>query len=106
MVSAGHGSHIGDGDVVAEIARIDDEVQDEKVTFIKMDIEGAELDALKGAKDTILRDKPKLAICIYHKKSDLYELPGYILSLVPEYKLCVRHYTSISWETVLYAWIE
>jgi len=74
----------------------------EKVTFIKMDIEGAELNALKGAEKTILRDKPKLAICIYHSDEDMIRLAEYVHNIVPEYKLYVRHYGFIT-ETVLYA---
>lgn len=80
-----------------------DEYVREKVTFIKMDIEGAELEALKGAKKILLKDKPKLAICIYHKKEDLWEIPFYIKTLVPEYKLYIRHYSNDANETVLYA---
>jgi hypothetical protein len=69
-----------------------------------MDIEGAELDALKGAEETIKRDKPKLAICIYHKDSDFVETPEYIHEFVPEYRLYVRHHGRTSArETVLYA---
>lgn len=75
----------------------------EKVTFIKMDIEGAELEALKGAEQILCKDKPKLAICIYHKKEDLWEIPYYIKTLVPEYKLYIRHYSNYAHETVLYA---
>lgn len=80
-----------------------DEVIDEKVTFIKMDIEGSELNALHGAAETIKRYKPKLAICIYHKLEDIIEIPQYIHSLVPEYKFYVRHYSFGAAETVLYA---
>ena len=78
----------------------------EEVTFIKMDIEGAELKALKGAKNIILRDKPKLAISIYHKPEDIVEIPLFIKELVPEYKLYIRHYSNDSIETVLYAVIS
>jgi len=77
----------------------------EKVTLIKMDIEGAELEGLKGAKNTILRDKPKLAICIYHSDNDMIRIPEYIHSIVPEYKLFVKHHSILSYETVLYACI-
>ncbi|NDO51187.1 FkbM family methyltransferase [Lachnospiraceae bacterium MD335] len=73
------------------------------VTFIKMDIEGAELEALKGSKEILKSYRPKLAISLYHKKEDLVELPAYIKELVPEYKLYVRHYSNASIETVLYA---
>ena len=79
----------------------------EKVTFIKMDIEGAELSALIGAKKTIQKFKPKLAISIYHKpKEDLIDIPAYILKLVPEYKFYIRHYTFHTGDTILYAVIE
>lgn len=94
---------------IGESTRIDvvpiDEVIDpsDKVTFIKMDVEGSELESLKGAKQTIRRDKPKLAICIYHKPEDMTVIPLYIKELVPEYKLYVRHHSNNTCETVLYA---
>ncbi|MEL7624278.1 MAG: FkbM family methyltransferase [Clostridiales bacterium] len=80
-----------------------DEAVDDEVTFIKMDIEGSELEALKGAKKTILKYKPKLAICIYHKPEDFIDIPLYINNILPEYKLYMRHYTNNTYETVLYA---
>lgn len=75
----------------------------EEVTFIKLDIEGAELKALEGAQKIISAYKPKLAICLYHKKKDYWQIPYYIKKLVPEYKLYMRHYSNYSAETVLYA---
>lgn len=103
--SGGTGSGISHkGATPVELAAIDDVVGDEKVTFIKMDVEGAELESLKGAKNTIMKNHPRLAICAYHKIEDLYELPQYILSIVPEYKFYLRHYCSREWETVLYAY--
>lgn len=93
-----------DGEVSVEVMPIDEAVAGkDRITFIKMDVEGSELESLKGAKNTILKDKPKLAICIYHKPEDLVEIPMYIRELVPEYKLYVRHHSSNNWETVLYA---
>ena len=92
-----------EGDTEAGLTAIDNVVKDERVTLIKMDVEGAELKSLMGAKNTILKNRPRLVICVYHKREDLYEIPGYILSLVPEYKFYLRHYCSLEWETVLYA---
>ena len=71
-------------------------------TFIKMDIEGAEQQALIGAAETISRYKPKLAICVYHKPEDIYELPQTILKY-GNYKMSLSHYTPGMNETVLYA---
>lgn len=95
-----------EGTTYAELAAIDDIVGDEKVTFIKMDVEGAELESLKGAKNTIIKNHPRLAICVYHKPEDIYEIPEYILSIVPEYKFYLRRYDSHSGETVLYAYVN
>ena len=83
-----------------------DEVINGKVTFIKMDVEGSELKALKGAEKIIKQYKPKLAICIYHKLEDIIEIPEYIMSIVPEYKFYIRHYSLNEAETVLYAVVE
>ncbi len=81
-----------------------DSIGFDRVTFIKMDIEGAELQALQGARKTILRDRPKLAICIYHSNEDMLRLAEYIHGLVPEYRLWVRqHHPFQRRETVLYA---
>lgn len=75
----------------------------EKPTYIKMDIEGSEKEALTGAKKLIERYKPKLAICIYHKTNDLWEIPLLIKKLNPHYKLYLRHYSRELCETVVYA---
>lgn len=85
------------------VTTIDSAVSEDKITYIKMDVEGAELESLKGASNTIIKDAPKLAICIYHKKEDLWKIPKYILSLNKNYRFYVRHYTSYIYETVLYA---
>ena len=81
-----------------------DELEDAKdITFIKMDVEGAELEALKGAKETILKNHPKLTICLYHKPEDIFEIPAYILSLSDDYRFFIRHYQLSDCETLLYA---
>ncbi len=75
----------------------------DKISLIKLDIEGAELEALQGAERIIRRDRPKLAVCIYHKKEDYWQIPYYLKSLAPEYRFYIRHYSNYSAETVLYA---
>lgn len=72
-------------------------------TFIKMDIEGAEQNALSGLRETIKQGKPTLAICIYHQTDDLWKIPLYIKSIDPEYKLFIRHHSYTDCETVCYA---
>lgn len=91
------------GDVEVDVIKLDDFFKThEPPTFIKMDIEGSELAELKGCAETIRKYKPKLAICVYHKPEDIFEIPEYILSLNPDYKMWLRHYTNLINETVLY----
>lgn len=74
-----------------------------KVDFIKMDIEGSELPALKGAENTLRKYKPKLAISLYHKPEDFRDIPEFIKSLDLGYEFHLDHYTIHAEETVLYA---
>ena len=97
------GNTISASGVAGKTVRLSDHLRDEPVSFIKMDIEGAESTALKGAAELICRRRPDLAICTYHAISDLYEVPLYIHSLVPEYRLYLRHHTPVHYETVCYA---
>lgn len=78
-------------------------VQGEKVTYIKMDVEGSELETLKGAENIITCYKPRLAISIYHSDKDMIEIIEYIRKKYPFYKLYIRHYTQFYADTVLYA---
>ena len=87
-----------------EVVAVDDVIK-EKITYMKMDIEGAELEALKGAKEQIKKNKPTLAVCVYHRAEDLLEIPAYLKSLVPEYRFYLRHHSEWASETVLYAMI-
>lgn len=84
-----------------------DSVIKEKATFIKMDIEGSEYEALCGMKNILVNDKPKLAICIYHRLGDFIKLASYIKTIVPEYKFGIRNYR-FPWsiETVLYGEVQ
>ncbi len=92
-----------DGNIKVNVTSIDKVLNNKTATFIKLDIQGAELEALKGAKMTIEKYKPKLAICVYHKPLDIINIPKYLKSIVPEYKLYLRHYGESIYETVLYA---
>lgn len=74
-----------------------------RITYIKMDIEGAELEALEGAVHIITTCKPKLAISIYHKKKDIWKIPHLILTYCPDYRFYLRHYSFSEYDTVLYA---
>ena len=87
------------------VTSIDNYVRDNKLTrvdMIKMDVEGSERDVLEGAKNTLLRFRPKLQISIYHKPNDLWELTEWVIQSVPNYKLFMGHH---DWwyDTVLYA---
>jgi FkbM family methyltransferase len=74
-----------------------------KVDFIKMDIEGSELNALEGAVETIKKYKPQLAITIYHKFEDFFAIPGFINNLNLGYKFYLNHFTIYHEESVLFA---
>lgn len=79
-----------------------DKLIKEKIDFIKLDIEGDEIKALEGARNTIKNYHPILAICIYHKASDWYEVPNLILSIRNDYDIYLRHYMEGIYETVMY----
>lgn len=74
-----------------------------RVDFIKMDIEGAEMDAIEGAAKIIREFKPRLAISVYHKPNDLWQIPLKLKALNPTYEMYFGHHTPVSWESVFYA---
>lgn len=84
------------------VFKLDDIIKNKKVTYIKMDIEGSEYDAIIGSKNTIEKNHPKLAICVYHKYNDFYIIPETILSIRSDYNIYFRHYTQGCFETVMY----
>lgn len=85
------------------VISIDEYYQNKRVDFIKMDIEGAELSALKGAENTIKRDRPILAICIYHSPEDFVGIPIYLDNLLENYTFSILHHTNEYVESILYA---
>ena len=84
------------------VVSLDKELENEPISFIKMDLEGWEMNALRGAEITIKKYKPKLAIAVYHAAKDFRDIPQYILKLNPDYKLYLRHYTQGWSETVMF----
>lgn len=94
---------MSDGVTIIPVINIDAVPECADATWIKMDIEGAEMDALHGAQNVIKNNHPKLTICIYHSDEDMVRIAEYIHELVPEYRLYVRHHSRTRVETVLYA---
>lgn len=86
-----------------ECRRLDDLLRGHQVTFIKMDIEGAEPAALRGLTESMRRARPILAICAYHRCEHLWTLPLLMRAAVPDYQLYLRRYAEECWETVYYA---
>lgn len=89
------------GDVEIPVDAIDNVIE-EPISFVKMDIEGAEGIALAGAKSHISRDHPKLAVSCYHNVDDIWKLPEQVVAIRDDYSLHVRHYTEGTEETVMY----
>lgn len=96
-------SVIAGNGILVDADTIDNAIRGGENCFIKMDIEGSELKALKGAEKTIKVHKPILAICVYHKREDLITIPQYIESICPSYKMYLRAYEKYAVDLVLYA---
>ena len=100
---SGRNSRLEESGVPVSFNSVDNIVK-EKVTFIKMDIEGAELKALEGAKNTVALYKPKLYVCAYHRNEDMFTLPFKIKELFEGYKIYFRQHPYIpAWESNFYA---
>jgi FkbM family methyltransferase len=91
------------GRIVVDMVPIDAMFDSKRVSMIKMDIEGAEFEALLGAKQVIQRDRPVLAICVYHSQEDLWRLPLLMRSLCPEHRMYLKAYRGDGIQTVAYA---
>lgn len=92
-----------DGRILIEMVPIDVMFATKHVSMIKMDIEGGEYDALMGAQQVIRRDRPILAICVYHSQEDIWRLPLLIRSLCPEHRMYLKAYRGDGIQTVVYA---
>ena len=92
-----------DGDIEVEQVPLDELLKGAEPTFIKMDIEGAELGALEGARNLIRQSEPLLAVCVYHTPTDLWRIPLKIHQLAPKYSLYLRPHVEDGWDLVCYA---
>lgn len=93
---------VDEGGETIQLVALDDVIGKQKLSFLKMDIEGVELKALEGAADVIRRDKPLCALSVYHNPGDQLVLMKYLKQLVPEYQFALRHYSTMAVETILY----
>lgn len=101
---AGVGSHAtADGNIEVQAAPLDELLGDARVTYIKMDIEGAELDAISGARRIIARDRPVVAACVYHLQDHLWRIPLLLHSIFDGYRLFLRRYGDEFGDVVCYA---
>ena len=91
-----------DGTVSVEADCLDNIIGQNNVTFIKLDVEGSELETLIGTAEIIKRDHPRMAISVYHKEDDLFKIAHYLLSLLGDCNFAIRHYHSDAIETILY----
>src|SRR6266542_785412 len=103
MSSSGASSAVcAQGDIEVQCATLDELLDDEAPTFIKMDIEGSEIDALRGGAATIRRCSPKLAVSVYHRPDDLWKIPLLLKELLPNSKLTLRSHMLDGFDTVCY----
>jgi len=82
---------------------LDNVLPDQRVTFVKLDVEGAERQALLGAKSILSRNQPVTAVCVYHLPADLWEIPLMLHELLPQHRLFLRQHGFDGWELVVYA---
>lgn len=92
-----------DGDAIIQVVSLDECAPRFRPTYVKLDIEGAELSALKGMAKTIERSRPALAVCVYHKPADVWEIPLLIRNLLPDCRFFLRAHAWNGFELVFYA---
>ena len=82
---------------------VDHLLQGSPASYIKIDVEGSESEAVAGAAETIRRWKPRLCVAAYHRSADLFRLPLQILSIRPDYRVYLRHFPCFpSWDVNYY----
>lgn len=100
---AGRQSTISSEGIEIEALTVDTVCDGKEITYIKMDVEGAEYDALEGSKETLKNKKPMLNIALYHRSEDIFKIPLKIYEINPEYKFYIRKHPYIPcWDMNLY----
>lgn len=97
------GSISKSGNMNITAVSLDELLQKIKIDFIKLDVEGAELEVLKGAKEIIKNSRPVLALSLYHNPQDIWLLPEYIFSMTEDYEYFIRQHYFNSFDSVFYA---
>lgn len=102
-MSGGRNSKKEKGNIEINFKTVDSIVEENEVTYIKMDVEGEEEKAILGARSTILKYKPKMLVSAYHKTDDLIKLPETVMNIRDDYKIYIRHLKSLpAWDTNFY----
>lgn len=104
ITTQGMGTNFFDeGDTEIQTVMLDKVIGEKKVSMIKMDVEGWECQALRGAEKIIKRNTPIITVSLYHKREDIWKIPKLLLELNPQYVFFIDHHT-LGWsDTVLYA---
>lgn len=102
-MNSGRNSVISENGTQTEFVTVDSILNGRDVSYIKMDVEGEEVGAIKGGSESIKRCKPKMLISCYHRTDDLLSIPKAVLSIRNDYKMYMRHFSSIlAWDTNYY----
>lgn len=102
-MAGGRQSKIAEGGVPTQCESLDGLLCGNRADYIKMDVEGFEIEAISGCKETILRYKPTLCISAYHRSEDYFTLPEAVFSIRDDYKMHMRHFPYIpAWDTCFY----
>jgi FkbM family methyltransferase len=97
------------GTLAVDVTTLDDVILERELTsvdFVKMDIEGGEVDALKGARQTIVQYALRLAVSVYHLARDLPDIVALVSELRPDYRFFLSHKSPGLYETMLFASVE